>query len=106
MTGCTSALDWRLIGAVAFGLFCFGWAFNAAVTHLGDRKDGYVSLLVVAGVLVTLGGVALVCWQAAILSAAAFAVSGIPMIVGDIWRHIKAREAALRVLREQHDDPA
>ena len=106
MIGPTPALDWRLIGAVLFGLTCFGLAFTTFVQRLGDRKDGYTSLLVVAGVLVTLAGVALIYWPAAVLSGAAFVASGLPMIVGDIWQHIKAREAAIKLLKERRDEQA
>ena len=102
-SGCFPALDWRLIGAVGFGLFFYGCAYDGLVNHLGDKKDGYTSLLVVGGVLVTLAAVALVYWPAAVICAIAFMASGLPMIVGDIYRAIRRREAALKVLRENHE---
>lgn len=103
MTGCTSPLDWRLIGAVLFGLLMFGIAFNALVHALGARKDGYTSLLVVAGVIVTQIGVALICWQAALVSMAAFSASGLPMVIGEVYRSMRKREEILASLREGRD---
>src|SRR3990172_6568261 len=72
MTGAEMAIYWRLLGSVLFGLFMFGLMFNGLVDWLGERKEGYVSLMVVGGVLVTLGGIAFISWPAAILGLAAF----------------------------------
>jgi len=69
------------------------------VDYLDDRKDGYVALLVVAGVLVTLGGVALIDWRAAVLALVALAASGTPMVIGDILRTVRRRESAIRLRR-------
>ena len=93
------ALDWRLIGVTLAGLFFFGLAYNTLVTRLGDRKAGYTSFLVVGGVAVNLGALALFSWQSALLMAACFIASGTPMIIGEIQRHIQEREAALQALR-------
>lgn len=100
MNGCKAALDWQLIGVTLAGLFFFGLAFNGLVNALDERKSGYVSLLVAGGVLITLGGVAIVSWQCALLALAMFAASGTPMIIGEAARAVRKREAALRVLRE------
>jgi Kef-type K+ transport system membrane component KefB len=78
-------------------LFFFGLAYNAFVAWLGPLKEGYTALLVVVGVLVTLLGVALIDWRAAVLVGGAFAASGTPMIIGDISRTIKAREKRERI---------
>lgn len=99
MNGCNQAIDWRLIGAILAGLFFFGLAYNALVQVLGDRKDGYTAFLVVAGVLVTLCGLALVSWEYALLALSLFAASGAPMILGDIYRSIQRRDKALEALR-------
>jgi hypothetical protein len=93
--------DWRLIGAVLFGLLMFGTVYNNLVQKLGRRKEGYTSLLVVGGVLITLAGVALVSWQCAVLTLSAFAASGLPMVLGDIQRHIQARERAITEMQRQ-----
>lgn len=104
MIGATSAVDWRLIGAVLAGLVMFGVAYNAWMTKLGDAKEGYVALLVAGGCAVTLAGVAFVDLRAAILTLACFAASGVPMIVGDIRRYVDRREAAKRKMRREMDD--
>ncbi len=80
-----------------FGLFMFGTAYNYFVGSLEGRKDGYLAMLVAAGVGTTLVGVAIISWQAAILVLACFFMSGIPMIVGEISRSINMREKALRI---------
>lgn len=106
MIGCSGAVDWRLIGAIWGGLFFFGLSFNALVHALGSRHDGYTSLLVAGGVLITLLGLALVSWQCALLALAMFAASGTPMIVGEVYRAIRKREEVLKALREGRDDEA
>lgn len=103
MIGCSQAVDWRLIGAILAGLFMFGVAYNALVHHLGNKKEGYSAILVVGGVLITLGGLALISWQCALLAVAMFAASGLPMVIGDIYRSIRRREQALQVLRDDHE---
>lgn len=96
-----TAPDGLLIGMVAVALLLFGVLFNQLVQWLGRRHAGYTSLLVVVGVLVTLIGVAVIDWRAAVLTLGAFAASGLPMVVGDIWRAIVAREAALKAQQDQ-----
>lgn len=92
---CNSGIDWAQLGIVLFALGMFGLAYNALIHWLGNRKDGYVSLLVVGGVLITLLGVALIDWQAAVIGLATFSASGLPMIIGEVYRAISAREKAL-----------
>lgn len=106
MNGLSAAIDWRLIGVTLMGLFMFGWAFNALVNGLGDLKEGYTSLLVVGGVLITLLGVALISWQCALLTLAMFAASGTPMIIGEVIRSVRRREEVLKALREGRNDEA
>jgi ACR3 family arsenite efflux pump ArsB len=77
----------------------FGWAFNYFVGSLEDRKDGYLAMLVAAGVGITLIGAAIISWQAAALVLACFVASGIPMIIGEITRSIQKRERALKIQR-------
>src|SRR5512139_4211041 len=101
MNGLSPAIDWRLIGVTLMALFMFGWAFDALVTHLGDKKEGYTSLLVVGGVLATLLGVALISWQCALLTLAMFTASGTPMIIGEVIRAIHKREQVLAALRKE-----
>lgn len=94
-------IDWALFGAVIFGLSMFGLAYNALIHALGRRKDGYVSLLVVGGVLVTLGGLAFINWRAALIALGCFSASGLPMVLGDIYRAISARERAVQEMRDE-----
>lgn len=104
MTGCTPGADWRLIGAIAAGLFFFGWSYNALMHALGERKDGYTALFVVGGVLVTLTGLALIDWRCALLTLTLFTASGVPMVIGDVYRSMRRRDAILKALREGHDE--
>ena len=92
-------VDWRLIVTVLFGLFMFGLSFNALINYLGERKDGYVAMLVVGGVLITLGGIALIDWRAAVLALIGFAASGTPMVLGDIARTVERRERNIRMMQ-------
>ncbi|MCK4826166.1 hypothetical protein KA005_61045 [bacterium] len=92
-------IDWKLLGTILFALFWFGCAFNAFVDFLRDRSDGYLSMLVAVGVGITLIGVAIISWQAAVLVLVCFTASGIPMIIGEIARSISKREKALRIQR-------
>ncbi len=86
---------------VLIGLLIFGVLYNWAVGWLEARgyDEGYTSFLVVVGVLVTLSGVALLDWHAALLTMVAFVCSGVPMIVGSWWRHVQARRRAQDELR-------
>lgn len=89
-------------------LIIFGLAYDRAVTELEKRPgghEGFTSLLVVAGVAVTV----LMLWpllgsKAVATLAFGFAASGAPMIVGSVARYMRARAAAMeeqqRVLAE------
>ena len=88
---------------VIIGLFLFGVAYNAFVgwTQRRGYEEGYTAILVVIGVLVTLAGVAIIDWSAARITAFAFIASGSPMIAGSIWRHVRARERAIRAIIQE-----
>ncbi len=75
-------------------LATFGALYNVAVSWLEQRgyAEGYVSLLVVGGVSGTLLIIAIIDWQAALLVFLAFCCSGFPMVIGSIYRHVRARE--------------
>jgi hypothetical protein len=78
-----------LIGLVAFGVG-YNWLVGWLEQH--DYQHGFVSLLVVAGVLVTLAGAALIVGlPAALWVAACFVCSGTPMIIGSIVRYVRRR---------------
>ena len=96
-------IDGRMIGVVVFGLVMFGIAYNFLMHHLGQHKQGYLSLFVAGGVLVTLAGLALIDARAAVLALVCFAASGAPMIAGEIVRSMIQHERVLKALRAQQD---
>lgn len=97
MTG----INWAIVGMVLISLFLFGALFAVLVWVLGRRKEGYTALFVAAGVLITLAGVAVIDWRAAVLCLVCFIASGTPMIVGNVGQYIWKREQALRSIREE-----
>lgn len=87
-----SGAIWGVIGV----LLAFGVLYNGAVGWLAARgyDEGYVALLVVVGVLVTLLGVGVVNVQAAITALLCFVASGTPMVVGSVGRYMVRRAQA------------
>jgi len=100
---CEIRLDLGTIWAVLLALILFGIGYNSFVTYLERRgyTEGYTSLLVAAGVFVTLCGVAILSIPAALLTLAAFIASGTPMIVGSIVRYLQKREKMKRAMIEE-----
>ncbi len=89
-------IDSGAIMATVAGLFLFGWAFNQLINYLHRRglNDGYTWLEVVIGnaaVIVAAGFT--IGWGASLLLLLYFAAAGAWMAIGDIWRHVKARQA-------------
>lgn len=83
---------WIFFGMVFLLLVVFGIGYNALVNRLGQRKEGYTSFLVVGGVLLTLTGSAFVIGlENTLMVLALFVASGVPMIIGEITRVIRAR---------------
>lgn len=96
-------LDYGIVLAVIFALVLFGIMYNALVAWL-ERKgyaEGFLSLIVAAGVLMTLIGISILSMDAALLALMGFVATGTPMIVGSIIRYITAREAAKQALRNE-----
>ena len=93
--------------AIGLALLLFGIGYNALVAWAERHgyTEGYMSLVVAAGVAVVLLAVAMVNWRSALITLIYFAAAGTPMIVGSIARHIRAREAAIRQMRDEasHD---
>jgi len=88
--------DLGAIAVTAVGLFAFGVAYNWLVIQLNRRgyDDGYTWLLVVVGVGVTvLAAGFTIGWLAVLVLLVYFAASGLPMALGNIYRHVKARRA-------------
>lgn len=83
-------------------LFFFGIGYNWFVGWL-ERKgyhEGYVAFLVMGGVIVTLGAVAVFDPDGALIALGAFLASGTPMIVGSVTRYIRERERVARAKAE------
>lgn len=95
-------LDFSLIVAVYSVLLALGCGYNALVAYAGRKGylEGFTSLAVVVGVFATLGGVAVISWQAALLALGAFVASGLPMMAGSIGRYIRARKEAQESVRQ------
>ena len=85
-------------------LVIFGLGFDRAVSEMERRPAGvagYVSLLVVAGVGITV----LLLWpllgtEAALTLLFGFACSGVPMVAGSVARHMRTRDAEMEELRQ------
>lgn len=88
---------------VGIGLFLAGMAYNHIVEWIEQRgyDEGYTALLVVVGVGLTLLGVAILDTGAAALALAAFCFSGLPMVAGSIWRHVRRRERSQEMIRRE-----
>ena len=87
-------LDLGSILAVFWGLVLFGILYNLLMGWMEKRGylEGLTSLAVVGGVLITLAGIAVVSWNAAVLALAAFTASGLPMVIGSLWRYVQRRQ--------------
>ena len=98
-----SGLYPALIGALAFGAF-YNWLVDIA-EHKG-YSEGYVSFLVVFGVLVTLLlAMPFIGLEAALVVGCFFIATGLPMILGSVWRHVKSRERGQEHGRHEHNTP-
>lgn len=88
---------------VLLGLFVFGMGYNLVVAWLIHHgyDEGYVWVLVIGGVAITLVGLAILDLLAALLALATFASSGLPMAVGAWWRHVRVRQAAQEAQRAE-----
>ncbi len=82
--------------AVLAALAVFGIGYNALIERL-EREvpdHGYTSFLVVGGVIATLAGAAfLIGLVDALLAGLCFVASGLPMIIGSVYRSIQRRSA-------------
>jgi hypothetical protein len=79
---------------IAAVLALFGLVYNWVVKWLekDGRHEGYVAILVVGGVLATLGGLAVLRgFEIAVYVALLFVASGTPMILGSIARYMNKR---------------
>ena len=95
--------DFSLYLALTLILILFGIGYNALVSWMERAKvlEGFTSLAVALGVLVTVGVTAFVNWQFALVTLAAFVASGLPMIAGSIIRYVKARKQSQEDIRHE-----
>jgi len=100
-------LYWQVIGAVAAALLISSWAFNLWITAHEERHgytSGQTARLVVIGVLMTLGGIALVSWPAALIAFCGFICTGPFMIFGEHDRELaRLRRRTEQRERDEHD---
>ncbi|MCL4867827.1 MAG: hypothetical protein KJ063_02565 [Anaerolineae bacterium] len=77
--------------------FVFGIAYNGFVAWLekSGRDDGYTAFLVVGGVLTTLAlAIPLIGLQPVLVVLLLFGCTGLPMIIGSVYRHTETRRIA------------
>jgi hypothetical protein len=86
---------------VYLALVIFGIIYNQVVGWMKRKHylEGYTSLAVGLGVLVTVGATAVFNWAYALLALGSFCASGLPVAAGSIWRHMRAREMEQTALR-------
>jgi hypothetical protein len=99
--------DPSLLALTAVLLLAFGVLYNILVGWLQKQgyDEGYTALEVVGGVAVSLLILALADWQAALITLIAFCFSGLPMVIGSIWRYAEARKRGQAAQRREvsHD---
>lgn len=98
-----------LFAGIFGALLGFGILYNAAINVINRKQldEGYVGFEVAIGVVVTLLATGpLIGWRNVAILTGAFAASGIPMIVGDVWRYwerkLRSQEAMRRSV--EHDN--
>lgn len=92
-----------LVVAGTIGALCgFGLWYDRRVSQweqLGYH-EGYLSLIVALGVLVTIAGIAVLdlvlTWNAGLTALVAFSASGLPMIAGSVRRHVASQRRLFR----------
>jgi len=88
-------MNWTVFGLSLALAHVLAWALNLLIHHLGQEQDGYTWLLVVIGVGGTLIiSLTTVPWQYVFAILAYFAASGVPMILGDLYRTMRSRRQA------------
>jgi hypothetical protein len=98
--------DWTDVGLIYIGLMVFGYVYNRLIQWTVRKRflEGFTWLAVLVGVLVTLGGLALlVDWKFSLLALGAFASSGLPMVAGSLLRYVQARHHEQEELRNWSD---
>jgi hypothetical protein len=98
----SSDLNWTIFGLSLALAHVLAWGLNLLIHHLGQEGEDYTWLMVVVGVGGTLViSLALIPWQYVLVILAYFAASGVPMILGALYRTVRARrEARLAAISE------
>lgn len=99
----TIALKIPLFGLIFALLVIFGFAYNWLTAHLERQGNerGYVSFLVVGGVAITVALSSFVIGMTnALIVAAFFVASGLPMIIGSMMRYAKSRKRDEQTARD------
>ena len=94
MIGMPSGFNAEFLIIIYLVLFVFSIFYNWLVAWL-EREghiNGFVSLFIVGGVLVTLGGMALLNPFFALITLGGFVCSGTAMIIGSIQRYMQKRK--------------
>ena len=100
-------VDFGLVSGIFLGLVVLGIGYNA-LTALFERKgymEGFTSLMVAGGVVMTLLPLLLISPVFVLIVAGAFLASGTPMIIGSVSRYVRNRERAKREIARLHGDP-
>lgn len=83
----------HILAVVYIGLFLFGCVYNLLVAWLVRKgyAEGYMGFIVAVGVGTTLLPFTFMTCVSIWWVLYGFAASGVPMILGDVWRYIKPR---------------
>jgi hypothetical protein len=94
----TFRVDLGLVSGLYLVLVLFGIGYNSLTSWMEKHgyMEGYTSLMVALGVLITLAPLAIISWQGVLLVLGGFVASGLPMIIGSITRYLHKRELAQR----------
>ena len=90
------------LAIIYLALHILGWGYNALIGHFETHKhlEGYTAESVVIGVLFTLTPFVIFDHIELWWIFVAFVASGSPMIIGAWWRHVSARAAAQKAMRD------
>jgi predicted permease len=96
-------IDSGAIPAVFWLLFVAGFFYNLFTAWVLRRHydEGYTALLVCGGVGMTLLGICLLNSEVSELMLFAFAASGFWMVIGSVWRHMRARERSQQAIKDE-----
>jgi len=110
-SGIVSGIESGWVIGVAAVALTFGIIYDKLVSYLeqSGRAQGYTALLVTGGVFMSLALAGIIIGlEAFLVCLVVFALTGIPMLVGSIWRHTDQRlqrdEQVRAVVEELRED--